>query len=720
MENSIEIKGQFGHIIYKDKKTRYTVVRFRLYELNEKNITVTGYLPDFPKDIMVSLTGTYVEHPRFGLQFSVSSYRRILPSEPDSIVSFLSSPLFVGIGKKFAESIVDTLGDDCLNELKENPELLREVKGYTDKKKQAIIEGFTLAGEDEEALRFFSTHGFGIRNVMRLEKVYGKKAYEIIKENPYRMCDEVDGIGFKTADKLALSMGFEIDDYRRLKAACTALVMDICMRTGDSYAPYALVEERFFKQFPEAHFEEVLEACLNERKLVDEDGMIFPLSQYIEERYVARILSQFPYETLDDVDPLKLEEQIILFENEINIQYDDQQKEAIHQFFTEAFMILTGGPGTGKTTVVGAMIHLFKRLYPSYSLACIAPTGRAAKRLSEINEVQAYTIHSLLKWDLETNTFGKNEQEPLEVDVLIIDEFSMVDTYLFAQLLKASQKVKKILIVGDRDQLPSVAPGNVLSDLIESNQFHSVALQTIYRQESGSDVITLAHQIREEKIDFSVLDKDIQWYEGSPYEAKQALLNTVAKALDSGYSIHDFQVLSPMYSGVMGIDNLNHLLQKLCNPQDEFKREHKVGSITFREGDKILQLKNQPSDDVYNGDIGELIEIIFAREDESKQNRLIVDFDGRIVEYTSENILNIALAYCVSVHKSQGSEYSIVMMPILKEHSILLKKRLLYTAITRASKKLLLFGDSALFIHQAQLALERKRCTRLLSHLSSL
>lgn len=720
MENKIEIKGQFGHIIYYDKKTRYTVARFRLYELNEKMITVTGYLPDFPKDLMVSLSGKYIEHPRFGLQFVVSSYRRILPTDTDSIVSFLSSPLFVGIGKKFAEVIVETLGEDCLDQVKENPDLLKEVKGYTEKKKQAIIEGFILAGEDEEALRFFSTHGFGIRNVMRLERVYGKKAYEVIKENPYRICDEVDGIGFKTADKLALSMGFELNDIRRLKAACTALVMDICMRTGDSYVEYDLLVNRFTKQFPDTNAESIIEACLVERKLVDEDGMIFPVSQYIEERYVARILSQFPYDQLPEVEALKVEEQMQIFENEIGIHYDDLQKEAIHQFFSESFMILTGGPGTGKTTVVGAMIHLFKRLYPSYSLACIAPTGRAAKRLSEINEVQAYTIHSLLKWDLETNTYGKNEEDPLEVDVLIIDEFSMVDTYLFAQLLKASQKVKKILIVGDRDQLPSVAPGNVLSDLIESNQFHSVALETIYRQESGSDVISLAQQIRQEAIDFSILSKDIQWFEASPYEAKQALLETVSNAIDSGYSIHDFQVLAPMYSGVMGIDNLNHNLQKLCNPQDEFKREHKVASITFREGDKILQLKNQPMDDVFNGDIGELIEIVYAKEDENKQNRLVVDFDGRIVEYTSENILNITLAYCISVHKAQGSEYPIVMMPILKEHSLLLRKRLLYTAITRASKKLLLFGDSNLFINSTKETLERKRCTRLLSHLSSL
>lgn len=718
MENNLQIKGKFGHIVYKDQNTRYTVARFRLYELNEKTITVTGYLPEFPKDTLVALMGEYVEHPRFGLQFSIQSYRKILPTEPDSIVSFLSSPLFAGIGQKFAQSIVDTLGDDCLNLLKDDIDLLKEVKGFNEKKKTAIIEGLILAGEDEEALRFFSTHGFGIRNVMRLERVYGKKAYELIKENPYRMCDEVDGIGFKTADKLALSMGLEIDDPRRLKAACTALVMDQCMRSGDSYVDIEGLEIGFNKQFPESDFENTLQQCLVERKLVEVGGHIFPLSQYIEERTIARILTQFPYVSLESMDPLKIHEHLNQFELTMNIHYDTKQTEAILSFFEKSFLILTGGPGTGKTTVVGAMIHLFKDLYPSHTLACIAPTGRAAKRLSEINEVQAYTIHSLLKWDLESNTFGKTEQDPLEVDVLIIDEFSMVDTYLFAQLLKASQKVAKILIVGDKDQLPSVAPGNVLSDLIESDQFHSITLETIYRQESGSDVITLAHQIRNQTIDFSILTKDIQFLDGNAYEAKVKLLKTISNALELGFGIHDFQVISPMYSGVLGIDNLNHLLQKLCNPPDTFKRELKVGSIIFRDQDKILQLKNQPNDDVFNGDIGTLIDIIYAKEDEDKQNRLIVDFDGRIVEYTSENIYNITLAYCISVHKSQGSEYPVVMMPILSEHRILLKKRLLYTAITRASKKLLLFGDPQLFIHSAQEAIERKRQTKLLEHLS--
>lgn len=720
MENTVEIKGKFGHIVYKDQNTRYTVARFRLYELNEKTITVTGYLPEFPKDTMIALSGEYVEHPRFGLQFSIQSYRKILPTEPDSIVAFLSSPLFVGIGKKFAETIVDTLGDNCLDLLKEDPDLLHQVKGYTDKKKNAIIEGLVLAGEDEEALRFFSTHGFGIRNVMRLERVYGKKAYELIKENPYRMCFEVDGIGFKTADKLALSMGFEFDDPRRLKAACSALVMDLCMKSGDSYVIREVLQSQFERQFEEVDFDSICDLCIVERLIVEEEDRIFPLSQYIEERYVARILNQFPYETLPEVEALKVDEHIELFEKEINITYDPIQKQAIRSFFNEPFMILTGGPGTGKTTVVGAMIKLFKRLYPSYMLACIAPTGRAAKRLSEINDVEAYTIHSLLKWDLESNTFGKNEQDPLELDVLIIDEFSMVDTFLFAQLLKASHKVKKILIVGDKDQLPSVSPGNVLSDLIESEEFETVSLETIYRQENGSDVIALAYQIRHQGIDFNQFHKDIQWFIGSAYDAKTELLSTIEKALDSGYSIHDFQVLSPMYSGVLGIDNLNHLLQKLCNPSDGFKKELKVGSTTFREGDKILQLKNQPSDDVFNGDIGSCIEIIFAKDDEDKQNRIIVDFDGRIVEYTSENIYNITLAYCISVHKSQGSEYPIVMMPILSEHKLLLKKRLLYTAVTRASKKLLLFGNPNLFIHSAQDAQERKRSTRLLSHLKSL
>lgn len=719
-ENLMEIRGKLGHILYRDEQSRYTVARFKLYELNEKLITVTGYLPEFPKDTLIALKGQYVEHPRFGMQFSIQSYHRILPTEPESIIAFLSSPLFPGIGKKFATDMVEHFGEDCLNILKDTPNRISEVKGYTAKKLDALMEGLVNAGDDEEAIRFFTTHGLGIRNILRLERIYGRKAYELVKENPYRLCDEVDGIGFKTADKLGLSMGFDLEDPRRLKAALVSMVLSECMSSGDTYILQDALEQRFIQEFQEVSFEGLLDSCVLERKLIQDTDRIFHPSQYNEERNTARFLTQFPFDPLTPVDEADLENALSHLQSELNIHYDALQVLAIENFFHEPFSILTGGPGTGKTTTVGAMIHLWKHLYPAHSLACIAPTGRAAKRLTEINQVQAYTIHSMLKWDLESNTFGKNEADPLSIDCLIIDEFSMVDNWLFGNLLKACQQVKKILIVGDSDQLPSVAPGNLLADLIDSKRFPVLSLNRIYRQAEGSDVIALAHQIRQKEIDFSHLNKDIKWFECLAIEVKHIVLETIKRALEGNYSIQDIQVLAPMYSGLAGIDALNHAIQKLVNPEDDFKNELKVGYITYREGDKILQLKNQPNEDVFNGDIGYCVEIIPAKQDEHKQNRIIVDFDGRIVEYTAENFHNITLAYCVSVHKAQGSEYPIVILPSVKEHSRMLQKRLLYTAITRASKALVLVGNRSLFTHSAQEKEEKRRSTCLLEYLESL
>jgi len=718
-EALMEIRGKIGHVLYRDEQTRYVVARFKLYELNEKLITVTGYLPEFPKDTLIALSGIYVEHPRFGMQFSIHSYHRILPTEPDSIMAFLSSPLFPGIGHKFAQEMVEYFGDDCLNILKQEPQRLQEIKGYTVKKLNALMEGLVNAGDDEEAIRFFTTHGLGIRNIMRLERVYGRKAYELVKENPYRLCDEVDGIGFKTADKLGLSMGFDLDDPRRLKAALVSMVLRECMSSGDTYILDETLKECFYKDFPEINFDDLLERCVLERKLIQVTQRIFHPSQYNEEKNSARFLQQFPYDLITPVNESDLVNSLDHLQAELNILYDPLQIQAIQNFFHEPFSILTGGPGTGKTTTVGAMIHLWKQLYPAHTLVCIAPTGRAAKRLTEINQVQAYTIHSMLKWDLESNTFGKNETDPLSADCLIIDEFSMVDNWLLGNLLKACQQVKKILIVGDSDQLPSVAPGNVLADLIDSQRFPVLSLNRIYRQAEGSDVIALAHQIRQKEIDFSTLNKDIKWFECTAMDVKHIVLETIKRALEGNYSIQDIQVLAPMYSGLAGIDALNHAIQKLVNPEDDFKTELKVGYVTYREGDKILQLKNQPNEDVFNGDIGYCIEIIHAKNDEHKQNRIIVDFDGRIVEYTAEIFQNITLAYCVSVHKAQGSEYPIVILPSVKEHSRMLQKRLLYTAITRASKALILVGNASLFIHSAQEKEERRRSTCLLEYLEA-
>ena len=713
------IVGKIGHIIYKDEKTRYTVARFRLYELNEKMITITGYLPQFQDDCLLNLTGTYLDHPRFGMQFQVQHYHRVLPTEPESIITFLSSPLFPGIGKKFAESIVDRWGEDSLVILKENPSLLKEIKGYTPKKEEAFVNGLVNYGEDEEAIRFFTTHGLGIRNILRLERAYGKDAYQLVKENPYRLIEEVDGIGFKIADKLALNMGFDWDDPRRLMAGLCAMTMEECMRTGDSYVEYERLAQVFANQFNDnsLDFDQLLKDAVQSQKLFQVIEKIFHPSQYKSEQYIAHTLKEYPYLDLQPISDEEVMVHLELLEKELNITYDESQKEAILTFFHSPFTIMTGGPGTGKSTVIGAMIHLWKRLYPSYSLACAAPTGRASKRLFELNGVESFTIHSLLKWDLESNTFGMDETNPLSIDCLIVDEFSMVDTWLMSHLLKASQQVKKILIVGDKDQLPSVAPGQVLKDLIDCQVFPVISLTHIYRQKEGSDVISLAHQIREKELDFDVLKNDIKWFECRAVDVKQIVLEVVAQAQLKGYPLQQIQVLAPMYSGLAGIDALNHTIQKFVNPPDEMKRELKVGTQIFREQDKILQLKNQPNDDVYNGDIGVCIEIIYAKEDELKQNRIIVDFDGRIVEYTSETFIHITLAYCVSVHKAQGSEYPIVILPVVPEHRFMLQKRLLYTAVTRASKSLILIGSKQLFSQGISVNEDIPRKTCLLEYL---
>lgn len=702
MNLSERIQGRFSHVIYRDQKSAYTVARFRLLEQDEKLITITGYFVSLNKDLLIELVGEYIDHPRFGVQFQVHQYHRVLPSEPSSLVKFLSSPLFPGIGKRFAQNIVDLWQEDTLHILKTQVDRLREVPGYNEKKLEVIINTLKEFGEDEEALAFFTSHGLSLRNVQRLEAVYGKEAYALVKENPYRIVFEVDGIGFKTADKLALAMGFELDNPLRMQAAMVSLVSELGMKTGDSYVFYDDLLKLFDRQFSDLLIDgsAILDACIDARLLILHDQAVYHPTQHQGEAYIAHWLNQFPFLHLDPVSSDEIDTHLQVIQSSLMINYDTEQINAIHSFFDSSFMILTGGPGTGKSTVIGAMIALWKQLYPSHTLACVAPTGRAARRLFELNGVQSYTIHSLLKWDLESNRFGMNEANPLDLDCLIVDEFSMVDTHLFASLLKASQQVKKLILVGDHNQLPSVAPGQVLNDLRSIKRFKLVELKHIYRQKEGSDVISLAHQMQKGQVDFNSFIHDIKWIACSSIDVRPYLLQEIQSLIDQGFQIQDIQVLAPMYSGYAGIDALNHAIQKFINPSDERKRELRVGPTLFREHDKILQLKNQPTDDVSNGDIGRLVEIVFAHEDTDKQNRIIVDFDGRIVEYTAESFQRITLAYCISIHKSQGSEYPVVLLPIVHEHQFMLDRRLLYTAISRASKRLVLFGQTDLF-HQA-------------------
>lgn len=694
-ENLMKLNGKITYVLYHNEDNFYTVAKFQINDENERIITITGNFVDIIPEILYNIYGNYIEHPKYGMQFQVVSYDKPMPDEKEGIVRYLSGIQFPGIGKKTAEKIVKALGDNCLSELKKDINILRQVPGISEKHFLTIEEGLKNTENGlEELIQYFNVSGIGIRNLIRLNRTYGRNALEKIKENPYRVIEECDGFGFITADKIGKTLGIVDDDPRRLYALLVSLAMDCCMQNGDSYVLVETLLEVFKRR--SGQFEELFESLLNEaimnRSLHIEDNRIFPISQYDAENFIAKYLASFPVERLDPIDRNILEKYLLDVQNDFQIEYEEIQTKAILDFFDKDIMILTGGPGTGKTTVIRAMIALFKLIYPNYEIACVAPTGRAAKRLSELTNCEATTIHSLLKWDLETNRFGKNESEPLNVDLIIIDEFSMVDSWLFYNLLKAGQQLKKICIVGDEDQLPSVGPGSVLRDLIETNLFSISRLKQVYRQEEGSGILALASDVRDGFIS-DTYGRDILFHECKKEMIKDTIINVVKEALEKGYDLNDIQVLSPMYNGVAGIDVLNNALQECFNGKDKFKREVKIGYMTLREGDKILQLKNQPDDGVYNGDIGILVEIIEAKESDNNKTTIVVDFQDIYVEYNQENWNNITLAYCTSVHKAQGNEYPIVIMPFTYQMSIMLQRKLIYTGITRASKALVLLGE---------------------------
>ncbi len=700
MDEPVRLRGKIMYVLFHNDTNFYTVAKFKVADEHERTITITGTFPSAETDVLYVLYGSYVEHPRYGMQFKVDNYEKPLPSEEEGIVRYLSGEAFKGIGKATAEKVVKALGDECLAMIREDPMVLRTVQGLSERQIAAIEEGMKNSDDGlEELVRFLNVHGVGMRNLARLNKTYGKQALEKIKENPYRVVEECDGFGFETADKIASSLGFDPEDERRLYAYMVSAVMDLSMSSGDTYVEKEELRRHCCRKMPgmEAVFEEQLAAAILKRSLVADGDKIYAVSQYDSERMIATYLSGFPYRKIDEIDADHMYTYLRALETELQIEYDEKQKDALEKFFSEPFMIVTGGPGTGKTTVVRAMTTLFRMLYPDMNIVCAAPTGRAAKRLAELTGTGTATIHSLLQWDLESNTFGRNEQEPIDADLLIVDEFSMVDSYLFASLLRASRNVRRICLIGDEDQLPSVGPGCVLRDLIETQLYPVIRLEHIYRQREGSDVIALAHDINNGEVNFENYGHDVLFHSCPAYDVRRNVLSVVQSAIDKGYSQDDIQVLSPMYSGSAGIDVLNNALQECLNPPSPEKKEVRSGYMVLREGDKILQLKNQPDDGVYNGDIGILEEIIDARHTEDRKTTVVVDFQGSYVEYKPDSFVNITLAYCTSVHKSQGNEYPIVVMPFTSQHTIMLQRKLIYTAITRARKALVLLGDPQVF-----------------------
>ncbi|MBR5048979.1 MAG: ATP-dependent RecD-like DNA helicase [Erysipelotrichaceae bacterium] len=695
----MEIKGHFEKVIYHRDDNGYTVAVFALLDSRvDEEVTVRGYLDRIERERTYVLQGEYVEHPRYGIQFEIESCQKQVNDNREDLISYLSSSQFRGIGKKYAAQLVDALGLNLIERIQADHAVLDQVPKMTARRRQAILDG--LAREQDSDNVFLIGHHLSMKNILRIRNQYQDETMNILLSNPYKVIQDVGGIGFATIDRFALSIGVDPNDLNRQCALAENLLMNMCMRNGDSYLELDEFTEQLMQE-SESSSDEIIEQLLMNRRIQIEYGRIYPISQFDAECYVSSYLHWFPSVSLESPDEELLRNSLEDVQRQLGIEYQEKQLEAIMSFFENDLLVLTGGPGTGKSTIVRGMIELCRRIYPMCSLNLLAPTGRAAKRLNELTSAPAKTIHSLLLWDKETGRFAKDENDPLTVDILIIDEFSMVDIYLFHSLLRACGQLKKLILIGDADQLPSVAMGAVLRDVIDSGCFRCIKLEKIYRQKEGSDIIALASDIRNDCCQAIPDENDVRFFAADRRDITALTLQVVEHALNNYETLPEgfmnVQVLAPKHMGLNGINNLNVALQKRFNPPSEEKRELKVGYRTFRQQDKIIQLKNQPDDDVFNGDLGIIEEVIYAREDINGQDRLICDFDGRIVEYTRETFSNITHAYCISVHKAQGSEYPIVILPMDMDYGIMLQKRLIYTAVSRAYRSLIIIGDRDAF-----------------------
>lgn len=720
----IEYTGYIKKIRFYSESSNYIVALIEV-EQEDKLITMNGYMNNFNDYEKYAFIGDYEIHPKYGKQFKLSEYRIIYAKESEEIIKYLSSPLFKGIGKALATQIVNTLGEECLEKIKEDKHNLDLVRGMTEKRREIIYEALTNGDYDQEVMQFFMGHGISLKNLGLIQAYYQEKTLEILQNNPYQLVEDIDGIGFKTADELALKTGGTLDNPNRIKAGIIYSIKQYGFNTGSTYCYLDEIKIMFSKiiyNIEEVSFNEYLDELIDEGLIIQRGDKYYYFEMDEAEKNIAEYLKIRINKPDELFDEKEVERLLTNYEKTQGICYAAKQKEALNYFLKSSCMILTGGPGTGKTTIVQALLKVYSALYPDDRIGLVAPTGRAAKRLTELTGIYACTIHRLLKWDLHSNTFAMNKSNPLDLDVLIIDEFSMVDCLLLSKLFEAGRGINKVLFIGDYHQLPSVAPGNILQDLMEAG-VKTIELDEIFRQAKDSGIIQLAHHIIHneiENMDLFEQYRDINFFPCINYDVVKNVKIIVKKAIGEGYDTNDIQVLVPMYQGVAGIDALNDALQDVFNPIDEFNDSYQIGRKEYRVGDKILQLKNRPDDDVFNGDIGTLVEICRKDNFEYLQDTLIVDFDGNFVEYTSNTFNTITHAYCMSIHKSQGNEFKIVIMAVLSDYYIMLRRNLLYTAITRAKQSLFILGSSKAFMHGLANYQDSRRKTSLKSRLKTI
>ncbi|QHF54070.1 MULTISPECIES: SF1B family DNA helicase RecD2 [Streptococcus] len=715
--DEIYFTGTIDRIIFENPSNFYKILLLEIEETNTEyddyEIIVTGTIADIIEGEDYRFYGNLIIHPKYGQQLQITRYERSKPTA-SGLVKYFSSEHFKGIGRKTAEKIVQLYGEDTIDKILAEPEKLTQITGLSSKNKQAFIEKLRLNYGTEMILAKLAEYGIPNKLAFQIQDQYKEKTLKIIEENPYQLVEDVQGLGFTIADKIAENLGIASDSPQRFRAGMLFSLIHRSMETGDTYveardlleATLELLEKSRHIELDPAAVAKELTGLIVDEKVQQEGTKIFDNSLYFAEHGIHKNLTRLMGKNGFKPFPRKeVEAAIAELETMSDLTYDTIQKEAIVQAITNPIFILTGGPGTGKTTVINGIIAVYAILHKidltrsreECPVLLAAPTGRAARRMNELTGLPAATIHRHL--GLVEGQEDSYRDDYLEADFVIIDEFSMVDTWLANQLFQNISSQTQVLIVGDAEQLPSVSPGQVLADLLKIDKLPSITLERIYRQSDDSTIVTLASQIRQGNLpdDFREKKADRSYFEAQNEQIPAMIERIVGAAIKSGIPANEVQILAPMYRGAAGIDQLNTMTQTLLNPLEEGELEFTHNELVFRCGDRIIHLVNDAEANVFNGDLGYITDLLPAKYTDSKQDEITIDFDGSEVTYPRNEWYKITLAYAMSIHKSQGSEFQVVILPITRSSHRMLQRNLIYTAITRSRSKLILLGEIAAF-----------------------
>lgn len=708
----VEFTGKVNGIVFENDKDLYKILDVEiigsLENYSRDEIKVTGNFGDIQISASYRFEGKLVMHEKFGLQFRATSYKQVLPHEEGSLTKYLSSDKFPGIGKKAANTIIDELGLNALDILKEKPAKI-DTLSLTRKQKDSLLSGLNSMDSYSEIVLKLAQYGINRRIAANIYQLYHGDSLKKLQTDPYAVINDVSGFGFKSADMLGKQLEIKDDDPRRINGAIYQVLIDALSGSGDTYVPLKELLTEASKLLQIDKFDPIANCVLGlqqDGKIVVNDDVAALQSIYQTEVDIAHSMKYLVESRQDQEDEQYSEKEMNTAikdaEKELKIKYDETQKLAIKNALNHPISILTGGPGTGKTTIINGILLALRKLAeipasalysedPPFLLA--APTGRAAKRMSEITGIGAKTIHRML--GLGIGDAGTGELNELNGEILIIDEMSMVDMFLFKQLLSSINQIRHIVFVGDKDQLPSVGAGNVFSDLIKSQAFPTTILKEIHRQGDDSTIISLAHAVNEGVNEGALFKKtkNYSFISCRPDLVGDAVGQIVELALKRGFAKDDIQVLGAMYHGNGGVDNLNDIIQEIMNPPKAKSKSLEAHNETFRIGDRILQLQNNPEKDIYNGQIGKISSI----DEENSKECMVAKFDDREVTFGRKDLNDLTRAYAITIHKSQGSEFPLVVLNLTMQNYVMLKRNLLYTAITRAEKNLVLVGDPRAF-----------------------